>query len=129
MIAPWASTIRSASRTSTVGRLTRLRALHLQRPALQQVDPVLSVGQEIDGELDVHRILVGLLQGLQHVAHVVDERRVRQQPVEGQHVVRAGPRLRAEPSCEATMSSGRSGVSLTRSRKCPDAKRFAARSR
>ena len=57
--------------------------LDLEGAALQQVDVVGAVRQEVEGELDVHRVAVGLAQQRQHAPQVVRDRgRGLQQPAE-----------------------------------------------
>ena len=49
------------------------RALNLKRPTLHEVDFVLSLIIEIHGKLNVHRIVVCLMQDMQHLLHGFNE--------------------------------------------------------
>jgi hypothetical protein len=72
-------------------RIQIFRQLHgavlaagLQRAALQQVDlGRLAVG-EVDGEFDVHRVAVGVLQAFQHALHQFGEAGLGEEFLEGQ---------------------------------------------
>ncbi|OQA31181.1 MAG: hypothetical protein BWY57_02473 [Betaproteobacteria bacterium ADurb.Bin341] len=68
------------------GQFRRCLDLHdLQWAALDQVDLIVFVVGEIGGEFDIDRVMVRVLQGCHHFAHVLDESGMAEQLIERQH--------------------------------------------
>ena len=108
---------------------------HLQRPALQQIDLVAIDCGKIRGELDIDRVVVGLLEQTEHLAHVADEGGLREQLVEGEDqvgIARSFAALLAARgvalSPEAKTCSGRPGAERATSTKSRETRWFASKS-
>ena len=67
-------------------REVRELAGEVERAALQQVDAVVVAFHEVHGELDVHRMVVGLGDRAHHRVHLGGERRAGEQPLKGRHL-------------------------------------------
>ena len=94
------------------------------------MNPVGVVVHEIQRELDVDGVLIGLLEHLESLPHILDELGPGEQVVERRHpdLVGAAGVVESDSSAEANISTGTSGLSLITSRKWPDMTRLAWRS-